>query len=117
MVARPTEGTIRSLRDRDSARALEPPRRAQSYGHLVPHMPVSDAAADLQRVVEQAARTNVPVTLTYRGEKVAVLLSAEVFDYVLAATATDRTVQRLLRRRNADDVPDAELVRRELELD
>lgn len=79
-------------------------------------MPVSDAAADLQGVVEQAARTNVPVTLTYRGEKVAVLLSAEVFDYVVAATASDRTIQRLLRRRNADDIPDVDLVRQELEL-
>ena len=85
------------------------------YPLSMPHLPVSDAAADLHALVAQTAQTNVPVTLTVRGDKVAVLLSAELFDYVVAATSQDRTLQRLLRRRNGDDVPDLELVRRELE--
>lgn len=85
------------------------------YRLPMPHVPVSDAAAQLHAVVAEAAQTNVPVTLTVRGERVAVLLSVDVFDYVLAVTAGDRTIQQLLRSRDADDVPDVELVRREFE--
>jgi antitoxin Phd len=75
---------------------------SEAYDSYMSEMPVSEARDHLADVIDGARRTGVPVHVTRRGRRVAVIMDAESYDR-LVDEAEDTLDRQALAAARADD--------------
>ena len=87
---------------------------AKLYKSYMTEVAVSEARSRLAEVIEESRRSGEPVTMTKYGRRVAVILSAEAFDHLLAAADDAEDRRELAAARAADDYVPWDEVKAEL---